>query len=359
MKTILLTGGAGFIGSHICVELLEAGYFVVVVDNLSNSSEKAIFRIRYIVKNQQKYTDEEISSRLVFYKSDVCDENILDNIFSKHKIDAVIHLAGFKAVGESVAKPLEYYENNLLSSINLAKVMRKHQCKKIIFSSSATVYGDQGDTVCYTETLTKKSATNPYAWTKWMIEQIFTDIAIADNDWSVVLLRYFNPVGAHPSGLIGEDPQGIPNNLMPFVSQVAAGTRELLNVYGGDYPTPDGTARRDFIHVVDLARGHVVALNWLKNNQGVDAINLGVGNPMSVLEVVHAFEKACGHKINYRITERRAGDLPEFYANPQKAKDVLNWTAQYNLEQMCQDSWRWQSLNPQGYKTNLPEIDNE
>ena len=332
--TILVTGGAGYIGSHTCVELLEGGHDVIVVDNLCNSSVKAIERV------------EEITGKtMTFYETDINDEAALDNIFSAHKIDAVIHFAGLKAVGESVSIPLEYYENNIGGTIVLCKVMSKYGCKNLIFSSSATVYGDTS-TSPLSEELPKGRCTNPYGWTKWMIEQILTDIHTADNEWNITLLRYFNPIGAHKSGLIGEDPKGIPNNLLPYIAQVAVGKRACLGVFGNDYDTHDGTGVRDYIHVVDLARGHVAALN---NLNGVNIYNLGTGKGYSVLEAVAAFEKACGHSIAYEIKPRRAGDLATCYSTPEKARCELGWVAEYGIEEMCADSWRWQKNNPDGY----------
>lgn len=334
---ILVTGGAGYIGSHTCVELLNAGYDVVVVDNLYNSNEKAIARV------------EEITGKKVtFYKDDICDKAAMDAIFDKEKIDAVIHFAGLKAVGESVAKPLEYYQNNIGGTITLCDSMRNHGVKNIIFSSSATVYGDPA-MIPITEECPKGICTNPYGWTKWMLEQILTDIQKADPEWNVILLRYFNPIGAHPSGKIGEDPKGIPNNLLPYVAQVAIGKLECLGVFGDDYDTPDGTGVRDYIHVVDLAVGHVKAIEKLADKEGVSIYNLGTGNGYSVLQVVHAFEKACGHPIKYQIKPRRAGDIAMCYCAPAKAAAELGWEAQYGIEEMCAHSWNWQSQNPNGY----------
>ena len=349
-KTILVTGGAGFIGSHTCVELLQAGYSVVVVDDLSNSSEKAIERVRTIVSAAAAKGDApaDAADSLEFIELNILDRDALDAVFSTHSIDAVIHFAGFKAVGESVEKPLEYYHNNLTGTFTLCDVMRSHGCKSIVFSSSATVYGEP-DSVPLTEAAPKKPATNPYGWTKWMSEQILTDLHTADPEWNVVLLRYFNPIGAHESGLIGEDPKGIPNNLVPYVAQVAVGKLEAVGVFGDDYPTPDGTGVRDYIHVVDLARGHVAALNWMDGKTGVEVVNLGTGVGSSVLDVIHAFEGACGHELPYVIKPRRAGDTAVNYADPAKAKELFGWEAQYDLPRMCADSWRWQSMNPNGY----------
>lgn len=336
---ILATGGAGFIGSHTCVALLEAGYDVVAVDNLYNSSAKAIERIKEITGKD-----------LRFYDADVCDKEQLDKVFDAEPgVDAVIHFAGYKAVGESVEKPLEYYRNNLDSTMVLCDVMREHGCKNIIFSSSATVYGS-GAVNPITEDSPKGICTNPYGWTKWIIEQILTDLHTADPEWNVILLRYFNPIGAHPSGLIGEDPKGIPNNLLPYVAQVAIGKLPELGVFGDDYDTPDGTGVRDYIHVMDLAYGHVAALRRFEENHGVDVYNLGTGKGSSVLEVVHAFEKACGKKIPYSIKPRRAGDVAANWCDPSKAEKELGWKAKYGIEEMCRDSWNWQSKNPNGYE---------
>lgn len=349
-KTILVTGGAGFIGSHTCVELLQAGYNVVVVDDLSNSSEKAIERVRAIVADAEAASKAPAgaASSIAFHQLNILDRDALSAVFDAQPVDAVIHFAGFKAVGESVEKPLEYYHNNLTGTFVLCDVMREHGCKSIVFSSSATVYGEP-DSVPLTESAPKKPATNPYGWTKWMIEQILTDLHTADPEWDVVLLRYFNPIGAHESGLIGEDPKGIPNNLVPYVAQVAVGKLEAVGVFGDDYPTPDGTGVRDYIHVVDLARGHVAALDWMTGRTGVEVINLGTGKGSSVLDVIHAFERACGHELPYVIKPRRAGDIAENYADPAKARELLGWQAEYDLDRMCEDSWRWQSGNPNGY----------
>ena len=334
---ILVTGGAGYIGSHTCVELLEAGYEVVIVDNLYNASRKAVDRIEQIT-----------GKKAAFYQEDICDGEALEQIFSREKIDAVIHFAGYKAVGESVAKPLEYYRNNLQGTMTLCDVMRKHGVKNIIFSSSATVYGDPAE-IPITENCPKGICTNPYGWTKWMLEQVLMDIQKADPEWNVILLRYFNPIGAHRSGMIGEDPKGIPNNLLPYVAQVAIGKLKCLGVFGNDYDTPDGTGVRDYIHVVDLARGHVKAVEKLSDKEGVSIYNLGTGKGYSVLEVVHAFERACGHEIPYEIKPRRAGDIATCYCDPKKAREELGWQADYGIDDMCEDSWRWQSQNPNGY----------
>lgn len=334
---ILVTGGAGYIGSHTCVELLNAGFEVVVVDNLYNASEKAIARVEQI-------TGKGIS----FYEADIRDYEKMNEIFANEKPDAVIHFAGLKAVGESVAKPLEYYENNIGGTITLCKAMRENGCKNIIFSSSATVYGNPAF-IPITEKCPKGTPTNPYGWTKHMLEQILTDLHTADPEWNVILLRYFNPIGAHESGLIGEDPKGIPNNLLPYVAQVAIGKRECVGVFGNDYDTPDGTGVRDYIHVVDLAVGHVRAIDKLTEKPGVKVYNLGTGKGYSVLDVIKAFSKACGRELPYEIKDRRPGDIAECYSNAALAKEELGWEAQYDMDRMCEDSWRWQSMNPDGY----------
>ena len=335
--SILVTGGVGFIGSHTVVELQNAGYDVVVLDNLCNANPKVLDRI------------EAITGRKVpFYKADIRDREALNEIFEKESIDSVIHFAGLKAVGESVQKPLEYYDNNIAGTLVLVDVMRQHGCKNIIFSSSATVYGDTAF-VPITEECPKGVCTNPYGWTKSMLEQILSDIQKADNEWNVVLLRYFNPIGAHKSGTIGENPNGIPNNLMPYITQVAVGKREELGVFGDDYDTPDGTGVRDYIHVVDLALGHVKALKKIEEKAGLKIYNLGTGCGYSVLDVVHNFEKASGVKIPYSIKPRRAGDIATCYADAAKAKEELGWEAQYGILEMCEDSWRWQKNNPNGY----------
>ena len=336
--TILVTGGAGYIGSHTCVELLNAGYDVVVLDNLYNASEKAVERVKQITGRE-----------LVFYNADVCDRAAVTKIFDEQKIDAVIHFAGYKAVGESVHKPIEYYTNNIDGTLILTDVMRAHGCKNFIFSSSATVYGDPAF-VPITEECPKGKCTNPYGWTKWMIEQILTDIHTADPEWNVILLRYFNPIGAHKSGLIGEDPKGIPNNLLPYIAQVAIGKLNCLGVFGNDYDTPDGTGVRDYIHVVDLARGHVKAIEKLAANDGVSIYNLGTGHGYSVLDIVKNFEEANGIKIPYSIKPRRPGDIATCYCDPGKAERELGWKAQYGIKEMCADSWRWQKNNPNGYE---------
>ena len=335
---VLITGGAGYIGSHTCVELLSTGHRCVVVDNLSNASAESLRRVEQIT-----------GQKADFFQGDVCDAQLLHQVFAAHPdIACVIHFAGRKAVGESVEKPLEYYSNNLVSTMTLCGVMAKHGVKKIIFSSSATVYSADNDMPLREDAKTG-SCTNPYGWTKFMGEQILRDIAKADPEWSVVLLRYFNPVGAHPSGLIGEHPSGVPNNLMPFISQTAVGKREKLSVFGNDYPTPDGTGVRDYIHVVDLARGHVCAMDYLMTHQGEAVFNLGTGQGYSVLDMVHAFEAANGVVIPYVIAPRRSGDLAVCYADPARSQQQLGWRAQFDLTDMCRDSWNWQSKNPNGY----------
>ena len=339
---VLVTGGAGFIGSHTVIELLQSGYEVVVVDDLSNASVVALDRVRQIV-------GDEAASRLTFYEDNVLDRDALDRIFDEHPIDRVIHFAGFKAVGESVKKPVEYYHNNIESTLTLVDVMRNHGCKSIIFSSSSTVYGDP-DKLPLTEESPKKACTNPYGWTKWMIEQILTDLHTADPEWDVVILRYFNPIGAHESGLIGEDPKGIPNNLVPYVAQVAVGKLKAVQVFGDDYPTPDGTGVRDYIHVVDLAKGHVAALAWMNGKNGVEVFNLGTGKGTSVLEVIRAFSKACGKELPYVIKPRRGGDIAANWCDASKAERLMGWKAQYDIDDMCRDSWNWQSHNPNGFE---------
>ena len=336
--SILITGGAGYIGSHTDLCLLNEGYDIVVVDNYDNSSPEALRRVM-----------ELTGKTFPYYEADACDEEKLAEIMKKHGVDSVIHFAGLKAVGESVRIPLRYYENNLLSTIRLLKAMETVGVKKMIFSSSATVYSADNQ-VPLTET-GKLGCTNPYGWTKYMNEQILRDAAVADKELTVVLLRYFNPIGAHPSGLIGEDPNGIPNNLMPYIAKVAVGKLEKVHVFGNDYPTPDGTGVRDYIHVVDLARGHVCAIKKLETNCGLFICNLGTGKGYSVLDVIHAFEKACGKPIPYVIDARRPGDIAECYADPTKAKNELGWVAEYGIEEMCADSWNWQKKNPDGYHT--------
>ena len=333
----LVTGGAGYIGSHTCVELLNAGYDVIVVDNLYNSNQKAIDRIEQITQKKVK-----------FYKEDILDKEALKKIFSENQIDAVIHFAGLKAVGESVQKPVEYYTVNIAGTLNLIDVMRTYGCKNIIFSSSATVYGEPAQ-IPITEACPKGICTNPYGWTKWMLEQILTDVHISDPEWNVILLRYFNPIGAHESGLIGEDPKGIPNNLLPYVAQVAIGKLKCVGVFGNDYDTPDGTGVRDYIHVVDLAKGHVKALDKIKEKAGCKVYNLGTGKGYSVLDVIHAFSKACGHDIPYEIKPRRAGDIATCYSKCDLAREELGWQAEYDLDAMCASSWKWQTMNPNGY----------
>lgn len=334
---ILVTGGAGYIGSHTCVELLNAGYDVIVVDNLYNSNQKAIDRIEQITQKKVK-----------FYKEDILDKEALKKIFSENQIDAVIHFAGLKAVGESVQKPVEYYTVNIAGTLNLIDVMRTYGCKNIIFSSSATVYGEPAQ-IPITEACPKGTCTNPYGWTKWMLEQILTDVHTSNPEWNVILLRYFNPIGAHESGLIGEDPKGIPNNLLPYVAQVAIGKLKCVGVFGNDYDTPDGTGVRDYIHVVDLAKGHVKALDKIKEKAGCKVYNLGTGKGYSVLDVIHAFSKACGHDIPYEIKPRRAGDIATCYSKCDLAREELGWQAEYDLDAMCASSWKWQTMNPNGY----------
>lgn len=333
---ILVTGGAGYIGSHTCVELLNENHEIIIVDNLSNSKIESVKRV------------EEITGKKIkFYEIDILDKYKLNEVFTRHKIDVVIHFAGLKAVGESVAKPLEYYHNNVAGTISLCEVMKQNNVKSIVFSSSATVYGDPMS-VPITEDFPVQ-ATNPYGRTKLMIEKILKDIYISDKSWNIILLRYFNPVGAHTSGKIGEDPNGIPNNLMPFISQIAVGKREKLNVFGNDYPTKDGTGVRDYIHVVDLAIGHVKSLKKIEDNTGLKIYNLGTGNGYSVLEVIKAFEIASNKSIPYKIVGRRPGDIAECYADPSLAEAELNWKAELGIKEMCADAWRWQSNNPDGY----------
>lgn len=336
--SILVTGGAGYIGSHTVVELQNAGYEVVVLDNLSNSSEKSLERV-------EKITGKKVT----FYKADILDRDSLNDIFAKESIDAVIHFAGLKAVGESVAKPWEYYNNNIAGTLILVDVMRQHGVKNIIFSSSATVYGDPAF-VPITEECPKGQCTNPYGWTKSMLEQILSDMQKADSEWNVVLLRYFNPIGAHQSGTIGENPNGTPNNLMPYITQVAVGKLKELGVFGNDYDTPDGTGVRDYIHVVDLAVGHVKALKKIEENAGLCIYNLGTGTGYSVLDIVKNFEEVNGVNIPYVIKDRRPGDIATCYADPSKAQKELGWNAQYGIREMCADSWKWQSNNPNGYE---------
>ena len=336
---ILVTGGAGFIGSHTCVELIQAGYEVVIVDNLYNSSAVVLDRIEAIT-----------GIRPAFYEIDLLDKEKLNAVFEKECIESVIHFAAYKAVGESVQKPIEYYYNNVGGTLVLCDVMRNHGVKKIVFSSSATVYGDPAF-VPITEECPKGVTTNPYGETKSMLERILTDIWVSDPEWQVTLLRYFNPIGAHKSGIMGEDPKGIPNNLVPYVAQVAVGKLPHVNVFGNDYDTPDGTGVRDYIHVVDLAIGHVKAIEAMEKTSGVNIYNLGTGIGYSVLDVIKAFSKACGKELPYVIQERRAGDIATCYADPAKAKEELGWVAERGLEEMCEDSWRWQSHNPDGYRS--------
>ena len=334
---VLVTGGAGYIGSHTCVELLNKGYGVVVIDNLCNSNPKSLDRVM-----------ELTGKTLKFYEGDVRDEELLKKIFLENDIGCVIHFAGLKAVGESVAKPWEYYDNNLNSTLVLTKVMKEAGMKKIIFSSSATVYTADNE-MPLRETSRTGGCTNPYGWTKYMTEQILSGMAHADGEWSIALLRYFNPIGAHASGRIGEDPRGIPNNLMPYITQVAVGRREFLSVYGNDYNTHDGTGVRDYIHVVDLAKGHVAAVEYVTGHRGCEVFNLGTGTGYSVLDMVKAFNEANGLDLPYKIVDRRPGDIDRMYADPAKSAQVLGWKAEKSLEDMCRDSWRWQSNNPNGF----------
>ncbi|MDY5910516.1 MAG: UDP-glucose 4-epimerase GalE [Inconstantimicrobium porci] len=334
---VLITGGAGYIGSHTTIEVLNAGYEVVIVDNLSNSSEIVLDRV------------EEITGKKVkFYKLDLLDEENVEKVFKENKIEAAIHFAGLKAVGESVEKPLEYYHNNLTSTLVLLKLMKKYDVKNFVFSSSATVYGDSKE-VPFKESSPLQHATNPYGNTKAIIEDILRDLYKSDNTWNIAILRYFNPIGAHESGKIGENPKGIPNNLMPYITKVAVGKLEKLRIFGDDYDTPDGTGVRDYIHVVDLAKGHVKALDKLNTNSGLVTYNLGTGNGVSVLDMVKAFSKACGKDIPYEIVARRPGDIATCYADATKANEELGWKAEKNLDDMCADSWNWQSHNPDGY----------
>ena len=335
---ILLTGGAGFIATHTCVELIKAGHTVVTVDNYVNSQPESLRRV-------EKITGTTIKS----YEADVTDKDAMNRIFDENHFDAVIHFAGLKAVGESVYQPLRYYRNNLDSTLTLCEVMAAHGCKRLVFSSSATVYGIP-DEVPLREDMFCKGCTNPYGWTKYMIEKILMGVTEADPEWSVVLLRYFNPIGAHESGLIGENPNGIPNNLMPYITKVAAGQLKQLNVFGNDYDTPDGTCLRDYIHVVDLARGHVSACAYGAEHTGCEVFNLGTGIGYSVLDVVNTFARVNNIAVPYVIAPRRAGDVPACYSDPTKAAEVLGWKAEHNLEDMCRDSWRWQSMNPNGYQ---------
>ena len=335
---ILVTGGAGYIGSHTVVELQNAGHNVVVIDNLSNSKVKSLNRVTEIT-----------GKKVDFFEIDIRDFNAIDSLLNKYKFDCCIHFAGLKAVGESVQKPLEYYDNNVCGTVTLLRALNKHNCKNIIFSSSACVYGNP-EIIPITENCPKGNCTNPYGATKSMIEDIMMDLYKSDSNWNIVLLRYFNPIGAHQSGKIGENPNGIPNNLMPYITQVAVGKRDELSVFGKDYDTHDGTGVRDYIHVIDLARGHVCALNAIKENCGLEIFNLGTGHGYSVLDVVNAFEKVNGLKIPYVIKPRRAGDVPVCYADASKAEKILKWHAEFNLEDMCRDSWNWQKNNPNGYE---------
>ncbi|GBL04194.1 UDP-glucose 4-epimerase GalE [Glaciecola sp. KUL10] len=337
MKSILVTGGCGYIGSHTILQLLEANFDVVVIDNLTNSSLESLQRVEAIT-----------GKTVTFYQGDIRDQAFLDKVFTDHEIDGVIHFAGLKAVGESVEKPLMYYENNVFGSVNLCNVMKKHSVKNIVFSSSATVYGDPIELPLH-EQLPTGVPTNPYGQSKLMVELILKDLYKSDSSWNIALLRYFNPVGAHISGLIGEDPNGIPNNLMPFITQVATGKREHLSVFGDDYDTPDGTGVRDYIHVDDLAKGHLQALEKLSCDAGLLTVNLGTGQGYSVIDMIKAFERASGQKIPYKVVDRRSGDVASCFADPQYASEVLNWSAKKGLDEMCQDSWRWQSMNPDGY----------
>lgn len=338
---ILVTGGAGYIGSHTLVELYNAGHRAVVVDNLCNSSKESLKRVAELCGIES----------VPFFKADIRNKEELEEVFSNYRFDACIHFAGLKAVGESVEKPLLYYENNISGTLNLIETMQAHGCKNIVFSSSATVYGDPAE-IPITENCPKGLCTNPYGWTKSMLEQILTDVQKADPEWNVVLLRYFNPIGAHPSGRIGENPNGIPNNLMPYITQVAVGKREELGVFGDDYPTHDGTGVRDYIHVVDLAKGHIVALKAIENKRGIAVYNMGTGVGYSVLDMVKAFVKTNGVEVPYRIKERRPGDIATCFCNPAKAKEELDWETRYGLDDMVRDSWNWQKKNPDGYNTN-------
>jgi UDP-glucose 4-epimerase len=334
---ILVTGGAGYIGSHTCVELLEAGYELVVADNFSNSKPVALERVQKIA-----------GKSLFFHQADIRNRDALREVFKLHRFHSVIHFAGLKAVGESVEQPLRYYDNNVSGTLALCEVMAEFSVRNIVFSSSATVYGDP-HAVPIHEDFPVGGTTNPYGTSKMMIEQILRDLHKSDSSWRIGILRYFNPVGAHESGLIGEDPNGIPNNLMPFIAQVAVGRREFLRVFGEDYPTPDGTGVRDYIHVVDLAKGHVAALDYLAKNEGLFTVNLGTGQGYSVLDMIKAFQKASGKQISYQIVERRVGDIACCYADPSMAKEKLGWSAELGIDRMCQDSWRWQSMNPTGF----------
>lgn len=342
---VLVTGGAGYIGSHTCVELINAGHSVVIIDNLSNSCRTAVSRIR-------KITGKDI----VFYEADVQNKPVLHDVLEKHEVDAVIHFAGYKSISESIKEPLKYYENNVAATLTLCEVMKKHNCKKLIFSSSAAVYGEPAF-VPITEECPKGKCTNAYARSKWILEQMLCDLYTSDNEWNIILLRYFNPVGAHKSGLIGEDPVGIINNLIPYISQVAIGKLSCLYVFGNDYNTPDGTGVRDYIHVVDLAKAHTKALKQFEKSEwgGVKAYNIGTGKGFSVMEMIRAFEKACGHKIKYKIKPRREGDVASCYCDPTKANLELGWKASKSIEEMCADFWKWQTMNPNGYNPQKHE----
>ena len=335
--TVLVAGGCGYIGSHTCLEFLEKGYDVVAADNLCNSSPEALSRV-----------EELTGKKIAFYPVDVRDRQAVSKIFEAHSIDCVIQFAGLKAVGESVHKPLEYYDNNLNATLTLCQVMAQYGVKRMIFSSSATVYGAENPSP-YLETMPTGECSSPYGWTKLMSEKILQDVARANPEWSVVLLRYFNPIGAHPSGRIGEDPEGIPNNLMPYITQVAAGKRDKLSIFGNDYPTPDGTCIRDYIHVVDLAKGHVAAMEYAMGHTGTEIFNLGTGRGVSVTQLVDTFERVNGVKVPHVYVGRRAGDLPAYFANADKAKAVLGWQAELDIDDMCRDSWNWQKHNPDGY----------
>ena len=341
MKNVLVTGGCGFIGSHLVVELINNGYKVFVIDNLSNSSKVSINRIHQITGEFP-----------LFFEIDLLDTVALNNFFSKNHIDSVIHLAALKAVGESVERPIDYYYNNFVGSLNLLNVMLLNSVKDFVFSSSATVYGEDA-IIPYSESMPTGRPSSPYGESKVMVERLLDDLAVSDNSFRSVVLRYFNPIGAHPSGLIGEDPNGLPNNLMPFITQVAIGKREFLNIYGNDYPTKDGTCRRDYLHVVDLVNGHVAALKWLEYSSdfsGVEVFNLGTGTPTSVLDMIKTFCSVNDLSIPYKISPRRVGDLPEFWADSTKANELLSWKAQYDLQDMVRDSWNWQKKNPNGYR---------
>ena len=335
---VLVTGGAGYIGSHTVLELLESGYEVVVLDNLCNSSAESLWRV-------SELTGKDIA----FVNGDIRDSACLNELFDQHEVDAVIHFAGLKAVGESVQKPIEYYDNNVVGTLRLLEAMKRADVSRLVFSSSATVYGTNAQPP-YDESMPTGGTTNPYGSSKFMVEQVLRDFSVAHENASIALLRYFNPIGAHPSGRIGEDPLGIPNNLMPFIAQVAVGKREKLSIFGNDYPTEDGTCRRDYLHVVDLAKGHVSALDWLQEHRGAEAFNLGTGSPLSVLEMVNSFERVTGVAIPYEFAARRAGDLPEFWADAGRAERELGWKAELDVDSMMRDTWRWQSQNPDGYQ---------